>query len=113
MYHRLRNWGKVLRGLVLVAALGLASCSPLDLLIGGGPNVAANVQAGAENNQGINVSTEAPRAETKGNVGKIDQSVINNNEVNPLLIGLLILGWLLPSPGEMGRGFVNLFRRKQ
>ena len=111
MYHRLRNWGKVLRGLVLVAALSLAACSPLDLL--GGPNVAANVQAGAENNQGINTNIEAPRAETKGNVGKIDQSVINNNEANPLLIGLLILGWLLPSPGEMGRGFVNLFRRKQ
>lgn len=107
---------KVLRRLVLLTTLvlGLTACgvSPLSFLTGGGPNVAANVQAGAENNQGITLNTDAPRVTTKGDIDKIDQSITNNTEIDPILIGLLILGWLLPSPGEMGRGFIKLFTRK-
>lgn len=102
----------------LVAAitltLFLASCGgPLSLLTGGGPNVAANVQAGATNNQGVTFNTEAPKLDLGdgSKVDKVDQSTTNNTEIDPLLLFLLVLGWLLPSPAEMGRGIRNLFKR--
>ncbi len=34
------------------------------------------------------------------------------NEVQPWVILLLILGWLLPSPNEIARWVSNLFKRK-
>ncbi len=103
--------------LVLALALFLASCSPLDVagaLLGGGPNV--NGQIGAENNQGIttNITREAPTltVRPKARVDNVDQSTTNITETDPLLIALLIIGWLAPSPGEIARGFMGLFKRK-
>lgn len=99
---------------LLFAALMLvslvAACSPLDLLLGG-PNVAANGQIGAENQQGI-IIDQAPNVTVrpKGRVDNIDQST--NTEVDPLMLALLILGWLAPSPGEIARGIMKPFRRK-
>jgi len=96
---------------MLVTSCGL---SPLSLLTGGGPNVAANVQAGAENNQGINIKTGAPSVSVRPNsrVDAIDQSTTNNTTIDPWIILLLILGWLLPSPNEMARWVTGLFRRE-
>lgn len=34
------------------------------------------------------------------------------NELPPWILLLLILGWLLPSPGEMGRAIFNIFKRE-
>lgn len=34
------------------------------------------------------------------------------NEVQPWVVLLLILGWLLPSPNEIARCVSNLFKRK-
>ena len=108
--------GLSLRGLLLLLALTLmASCSnPLGLLLGGGPNVAANTQVGAENNQTIGaVTNNRPELNVKAPVEKIvqDTSTTNNTEIDPLLILLLILGWLAPSPSEIGRTIGKFFKR--
>jgi len=115
---------------VLVATLlvvSLSSCSgPLKLLTGGsGPNVAANVPVAVgqevEQTQGVSVKTEAPSVSIRPNsrTGDIDQSqnqvqadevkTVVVNEVPVWVILLLILGWLLPSPGEIGRWVRGLF----
>jgi hypothetical protein len=99
--------------------MSLASCSSgaLSLLTGGGPNVAANTQIGKENNQGVNTTIDKsirPVAKPEGPVDTIDQSnnTTNNTEVDPFLLMLLIIGWLAPSPTEIGRGLLKLFKRK-
>jgi hypothetical protein len=86
-------------------------------LTGGGPNVAANTQIGKENNQGVNTTIDKsirPVAKPEGPVDTIDQSnnTTNNTEVDPFLLMLLIIGWLAPSPTEIGRGLLKLFKRK-
>ena len=106
--------------LIIVALLTstLSSCGLTSLIPTGGTNVAANTQVGAENNQGVNTSIDRsvrPVAKPEGPVDTIDQSTRTTNisEVDPLLLLLLILGWLAPSPSEIGRGFIKLFRRKE
>lgn len=116
---------------LLTVTLITASCSnftPLGLLAGGGPNVAANVQAGKTNSQTVGTTNNiAPSVSIRPNarVDNIDQSVneskvatesIDNvtvNEVPPWVVLLLILGWLLPSPNEISRWFSQLFKRKR
>ena len=106
------------RLLLLLSALTLmASCSgtPLSLLTGGGPNVAANTQIGKENTQTIGINTSMrPVLRPEGPVETVvqDNSTTKNTEIDPLLLLLLIVGWLAPSPSEMGRGILKLFRRK-
>lgn len=120
MQQSLKSWSGLsspLLPLLLVLML-MASCtgSPLSLLTGGGPNVAANTQIGKENNQGVNTTIDKsikPVARPEGPVDTIDQSnnTTNNNNVDPLLLLLLIIGWLAPSPSEIGRGLLKLFKR--
>ena len=103
--------------LVLTSTVNCSSLSPLSLLTGGGPNVAANTQIGKENKQGINTTIDnsvRPVARPEAPVDTIDQSnnTTNNNNVDPLLLLLLIIGWLAPSPSEIGRGLLKLFKRK-
>ena len=104
---------------LLIVLLGtLGSCSklnPLSFLSGGGTNVAANTQLGAENNQTVGVVTNTrPVLRVEAPVDKVvqDSSTTKNTEVDPLMLILLVLGWLAPSPNEMGRGILKLFRRK-
>ena len=88
----------------------------MGLLTGGGPNVAANVQAGKENTQqvvGNQNTTEAGR-----DVVQQSSPVIADNiqevtiQQTPLwMILLLILGWLLPSPNEIARAIRGLFKK--
>jgi len=93
------------------------------LLGGGGPNVAANVQAGKTNNQTIGMSEQTSqeiRVETVQ--GTIQQSKDSNsvrtervenltvNEIPVWVILLLILGWVLPTPTDMARAVVNWFK---
>jgi hypothetical protein len=98
--------------------VSLAGCNanPLSLLTGGGPNVAANTQVGRENNQTVGVvSNTRPVLRVEAPVDKIvqDSSTTKNTEIDPLMLILLILGWLAPSPSEIGRNFINLFKRKK
>ena len=96
----------------LTLVLFLGGClNPMSLLGGGGPNVAANVQAGAENNQtGVQVG-DITKAETvysgvapSGSVGSLN---ISNQDIPVWVILLLILGWVLPSPREIWIGLLK------
>lgn len=102
----------------LLLLLLLSSCGTIPFLSGGGPNVAANTQIGKENYQGVNTSVDRsvrPVLRPEGPVENLqqDNSTTNNTEIDPLLLILLVLGWLAPSPNEIARGIRNLFRRKQ
>ena len=103
----------------LLIILLVSSCSniPSFLMGGGGPNVAANTQIGKENNQNVGATTyNKPEVKAEGPIDTVDQSTTNNTEIDPLLLILLILGWLAPSPQEIGRGISrwlrDLIRRK-
>lgn len=107
---------------------GCSGLAPLSFLTGGGPNVAANVQAGKTNSQTVGTTENTSSSVSIGEdsrVDTIDQSIneskvatenIDNvtvNEVPPWVVLLLILGWLLPSPNEISRWFSQLFKRKR
>lgn len=134
MLNLLRSWfsRSSLTLLLLLASSGiiLTGCgtvgNPLKFLSGGGTNVAANTQIGKTNSQTLGTTTNiAPTVDVRPNsrVDTIDQS--NNtskvssdrvesvvvNEVPVWVVILLILGWLLPSPNEIGRWIRNPFRR--
>jgi len=121
--------GRSLRSLVLllVLTLTLSSCSssPLSLLTGGGPKVAANIQAGKTNSQTVGTTNNVEQKVDKPIISrdlvqssdntdvkadKVEKVQISNTE--PWVILLLILGWLLPSPNEIGRSILSLFKRK-
>jgi uncharacterized lipoprotein YehR (DUF1307 family) len=103
--------------LALILVLLLAGCGgPLSFLTGGGPNLAANVQAGKENTQqvvGNQTSTEAGRdivqQDTPVIADTIEEVTIQQTPLWMML--LLILGWLLPSPNEISRSIRGLFKR--
>lgn len=117
LLHSLSDLTGGVRLVAFIALLSLTGCSslaPLSFLTGGGPNVAANTQIGKTNNQGINITTgptTVPQIRPEAPVDTINQTN-NNTEIDPLLLLLLILGWLAPSPSEIGRGIAGLFRRK-
>lgn len=98
-------------------AITLTGCGkgPLSLLTGGGPNVAANVQAGKENSQAVVSQTTRNEAGRDVNTAQVqaDTAEVTIQETPPWVVLLLILGWLLPSPNEIGRWFTNLFKRKK
>jgi len=107
-----------MRMLALTLSLLLAGCggSPLSLLTGGGPRIAANTQAGKENTQQV----VANQTKTEAGRDVIQQSspVVAENikevtiQQTPLwMMLLLILGWLLPSPNEISRFIRGLFKR--
>jgi hypothetical protein len=114
--------------IVILTTVSCSNFTPLGMLTGGGPNVAANVQAGKTNSQTVGTTNNvAPSVSIRPNarVDNIDQSVteskvstesIDNvtvNEIPPWVVLLLILGWLLPSPNEISRWFLQLFKRKR
>jgi hypothetical protein len=112
--------------LLLLALTSTVGCSgtPLSLLTGGGPNVAANTQLGQQNTQtvGSSETVKTDIREVTGDVllsndkgsGKTGSGnvVVNNTNIDPILLLLLVLGWLLPSPQEMVRTIINAFKRK-
>lgn len=115
--------GQYLRLLLLLlvwigSASLLTGCGkgPLSLLTGGGPNVAANVQAGKENSQAVVSQTTRNEAGRDVNTAQVQAEEVKEvviQEVPPWVVLLLILGWLLPSPNEIGRWITNLFTRKK
>ena len=114
----------------LVLFLFLSGCGLSSLLPfggSGGPTVNSNAQIGKENRQSV-VSVEQKEEVTAGRdvvqteiikeveTGTVENLDIINTNIPPWVILLLILGWLLPTPTEIARGFVNfvlrLFGRK-
>jgi hypothetical protein len=100
---------RVVLMLVLTATLSACSSGALSLLTGGGPNVAANTQVGKENYQGVttNVITK-PELRPEGPVDTAIQDNSTNTNIPFWFLVLFALGWLAPSPQEMGRGIYNL-----
>ena len=115
--------GQYLRLLLLLlvwigSASLLVGCGkgPLSLLTGGGPNVAANVQAGKENSQAVVSQTTRNEAGRDVNTAQVQADEVKEvtiQEVPPWVVLLLILGWLLPSPNEIGRWITNILTRKK
>jgi len=116
------------RWLILTLFLSGCGLSTLMSLGGsGGPTVNSNAQIGKENRQSVMsveqseevsagrdvIQTEIIKEVETGSVGSLD--IINTN-IPPWVMLLLILGWLLPTPTEIGRGIMNfiltLFGRK-
>lgn len=87
---------KLILGTLLAFTLAGCGASPLGILTGGGPNIAANVQAGKTNTQTLG---QTQNTEIKGDVGAIEVS-----NTDPWVIGLLCLfaGFLIPSHREIG-----------
>lgn len=98
---------KQIAAILLVLTLAGCTGGPLSLLTGGGPNVAANVQAGKENNQAV-----VQYDNTKDTSISDATVTIRNTDIPVWVILLLVLGWMLPSPKEIGRGLIYPFRRK-
>ena len=117
-----------MRWLLLVLFLSSCGLSTLGLLgRSGGPTVNSNAQIGAENRQSA-ISYEQTEETTAGRdvittevikeveTGKVENLDITNTNIPPWVMLLLILGWLLPTPTEIARGFMSfvlrLFGRK-
>ena len=109
----------------LVICLLLSGCglSSLGLLGGGGgPTVNSNAQIGKENRQSV-MSVEQTEEITAGRdvvqteivkeveTGTVENLDITNTNVPPWVILLLILGWLLPTPTEIGRSIMDFILR--
>ena len=116
------------------------SCTPLDIAtkalgsLGGSSNsgtaVDVNAQIGAENEQSITVGKRTDAGDvklgdntgsvkvTQGETNKVQSDTIGSvtvNETDTLLIILLgafgLVGWMLPTPTQIFRGFIGLFKR--
>lgn len=101
-----------------------SSCSQIPSFLfggGGGPNVAANVQAGKTNSQTVGTTNNSEQEvvvesltgdlKQSNDTNKVSTDTVENiniNEIPPWVLILLVLGWLAPSPQEMGRGVIIL-----
>ncbi len=85
--------------------------------------MAANVQAGKTNSQTIGTTENTSQKIVKPQARDIRQSKDTNsvqadavetvvvNEVPVWVIVALVLGWLFPSPGEIGRYISRIWKR--
>jgi len=105
----------------LVLTLLLSSCGLTGLPFfsgGGGPTVNSNAQIGKENRQSV-VSVEQTTTAGRDVVqttkevetGTVENLDITNTNIPPWVILLLILGWLLPTPTEIGRSIMDFILR--
>lgn len=115
--------------IVLTSSFILSSCglTTLPFLGGGkGPTVNSNAQIGKENKQAAvtfeeeetnNAGRDVVQTEILKEVeaGPVEKLLISNQNIPPWVMLLLILGWLLPTPTDIGRGIyfllIGLFRR--
>lgn len=115
--------------LCILLALTLAGCggAPLSLLTGGGPNVAANVQAGKTNSQTVGLNKNNDLKITRPQARTIEQSTGNTSvrtervdtlqvtNVDWWVVALLCFfaGILFPSHREIARWLRERFSRKE
>lgn len=119
------------RALALVLAPILAAgCAPVAKMavgaaLGGGPNVAANGQAGKTNAQTLGTSNQIEQSLTRPQARTIEQSagetqvrteyvekVVVQNAAPFWVWAAMVLGWMLPTPGSVWRGFLGLFKKR-
>ena len=106
----------------LALCVALVGCGSLPLgMLGGGPNVAANTQIGRENRQtavAFEERVEAGRDVIQKEVeaGPVESLTVNNQDIPPWVLLVALIGWLLPTPSQMGNAigdaFMKLFRRR-
>lgn len=116
----------------LCLILLLSSCGLTSLPFfgggGGGPTVNSNAQVGKENKQAV-VTYEEEQSNNAGRdvitteilkeieTGTVEDFSITNTNIPVWVMLLLILGWLLPTPTQIGQGLYNLvslpFRKKK
>ena len=108
----------------------LSSCGLTNLPFfggGGGPTVNSNAQIGKENKQAVityeeeetnNAGRDVIKTEVLKEVetGTVEELKISNTNIPIWVILLLILGWLLPTPTQIGQGLYQIltlpFKRK-
>jgi len=114
----------------LVLTLLLSSCGLTGLPFfsgGGGPTVNSNAQIGKENKQSV-VTYEQEETTSAGRdvittevlkeveAGPVDTLKINNTNIPPWVLLVLLLGWILPTPTQIGRAIYHTvtapFKRK-
>lgn len=98
--------------LCLSLALSLAGCSglsPLGLLSGGPSATAVGTNFAKEVQQKVvaqETTTSAGRdvitTETLSEADVVEQQTITNNQIPPWVVLLALLGWVLPTPSQMG-----------
>ncbi|MFV1564453.1 MULTISPECIES: bacteriophage spanin2 family protein [unclassified Phaeobacter] len=113
---------------LLMLCVVLASCAKgagiIAGAIAGGPNVAANVQAGRTNAQTIGQTTLQDQRIDDTQARNIEQSsgdtqlrtervetVILREDPPAWLLLVALIGWLLPTPQQIGAAFVSLVAR--
>lgn len=113
---------------LLLICAALASCSQIAGIVGGalggGPSVAANVQAGRTNAQTVGQSTVSDQKIEATEARNIEQStgdtrvrtesvqtIIVREDPPPWFLLVTLLGWLLPTPGQIGAGLFALVSR--
>lgn len=113
---------------ITLLLLTTASCGQLSSLLPmGGTNVAANTQIGKTNTQTLGTTNNTDAGiKTDGDVGNINQDFdsgnkvatervenLTINEIPVWVILVLVLGWLLPTPTQIGQSFLDLFRKRR
>ena len=115
---------RLLSSICLILLLSSCGLTSLPFIGGsGGPTVNSNALVGKENTQqvvaqqttqdaGRDIVTENKEVEAES----IDKLTIKNTNIPIWVMLLLILGWLLPTPTQIGQGLYNLvalpFKRK-
>lgn len=108
------NWQACTLGLLVLVSCG----SPVGKLAGlaaGGPNVAANVQAGRTNAQTMGAAEFSDQRVTRSQARSIEQSAgrtgVRSESVETLIVRedppawlllLALVGWLAPTPRQIG-----------
>lgn len=106
------------RAALTLLSLSLSGCLSWLPSMGGGTNVAANTQVGAQNNQAAVVGKiqgdTKVEAQDIGKVTNSEQAIeaaqVSIQNLPPWAIILIILGWILPSPMEIWVGTKNAIR---
>lgn len=123
-----KNMVRVLSSLCLILLLSSCGLTGLPFFSGGGgPTVNSNAQIGKENKQAV-VTYEEEQSNSAGRdvittevlkeieTGAVEDLRISNTNIPVWVMLLLILGWLLPTPTQIGQGLYQLvslpFKRK-
>lgn len=113
---------------LLLICAALASCAKVAGIVGGalgsGPNVAANVQAGRTNAQTVGKATFSDQRIEDTEARSIEQSAgdtrVRSESVETLIVQedvpawvwlLALLGWVLPTPQQMGAALFSMIAR--
>ena len=119
---------KLLSSICLILLLSSCGLTSLPFFSGGGgPTVNSNAQIGKENKQAVvtyeeeetnNAGRDVIKTEVLKEVetGTVEELKISNTNIPVWVILLLILGWLLPTPTQIGQGLYQIltlpFKRK-